>query len=129
MSDNILNIRFKKTAKGLRPLNDAELIKFNQFIYNLEDNQEVEFFLEADNANKTNTQLAKVHVCIRKLATEMGYTFEEMKLEIKRQAGLAYGDLNTSDGYVKSFADCSKEEMTLVFEALNQAGEIVNLQF
>ena len=70
-----------------------------------------------------------VHVCIRKLANEIGYTFEEMKLSIKQRAGLVYGELDTSEGYAKSFADCSNEEMQLVFEALNEAGEMVNIQF
>ena len=60
MSDNILNIRFKKTAKGLRPLNDAELIKFNQFIYNLEDNQEVEGFDNNVQNHMQNQQKAQI---------------------------------------------------------------------
>jgi hypothetical protein len=102
---------------------------FKEFVENLQEGQVVKFFLEADNADQSTQQLAKIHVCIRKLAIEMGYTFEEMKLEIKRRAGLSYGDLNSSEGYVKSFADCSQEEITLIFQALNEAGSMVNLQF
>ncbi len=95
----------------------------------LEEGQIVETFFEANSKGNSKAQLAKIHVCIRKLANEMGYTFEEMKLTIKQKAGLVYGDLNTSDGYVKSFAECSNDEMQLVFEALNEAGEMVNIQF
>jgi hypothetical protein len=129
MQDNILNISFVKVGNNLKPTTEAEKLLFKEFVNNLAEGQVVKFFLEADDASQSKKQLAKIHVCIRKLATEMGYTFEEMKLEIKRKAGLAYGDLNTSDGYVKSFADCSNDEITLVFEALNEAGALVNLQF
>jgi hypothetical protein len=129
MKDNILNISFTKVGNNLAPSSEANKLLFKEFVENLQEGQVVKFFLEADNANQSTQQLAKIHVCIRKLATEMGYTFEEMKLEIKRRAGLSYGDLNTSEGYVKSFADCSQEEITLVFQALNEAGSMVNLQF
>ena len=129
MQDNILNISFVKVGNNLRPTTEAEALIFKEFVKNLAEGQIVKFFLEADDASQSKQQLAKIHVCIRKLATEMGYTFEEMKLEIKRRAGLVYGDLNTSSGYAKSFADCSNDEITLVFQALNEAGEMVNLQF
>ena len=65
-----------------------------------------------------------IHTCIF-----ANCALEEMKLEIKKRSGLIYGDLNTSEGYAKSFADCSAEEVQLVFEALNEAGEMVNIQF
>ena len=102
---------------------------FKSFVDTLEEAQIVEVFFEAHKNDGTKPQLAKIHACIRKLAIEIGYTFEEMKLEIKRRAGLSYGDLSTSEGYVKSFADCSKEELALVIESLNEAGNMVNLEF
>ena len=129
MQDNILNISFVKVDNKLTPTTEAEKLLFKNFVDNLAEGQVVKFFLEADDASNSKKQLAKIHVCIRKLATEMGYTFEEMKLEIKRKSGLVYGDLKTSDGYAKSFADCSNDEITLVFEALNEVGALVNLQF
>ena len=129
MQDNILNISFVKVDNKLTPTSEAEKLLFKNFVDNLAEGQVVKFFLEADDASNSKKQLAKIHVCIRKLATEMGYTFEEMKLEIKRRSGLVYGDLKTSEGYVKSFADCSNDEITLVFETLNEVGALVNLQF
>lgn len=129
MQDNILNISFVKVDNKLTPTSEAEKLLFKNFVDNLAEGQVVKFFLEADDASSSKKQLAKIHVCIRKLATEMGYTFEEMKLEIKRKSGLVYGDLKTSDGYAKSFADCSNDEITLVFETLNEVGALVNLQF
>ena len=46
---------------------------------------------------------------------------EEIKDMIKLKAGL-----NTSDGELKSFADCSKEELSLAIQAALQLGEQVD---
>lgn len=127
--DNIFSVKLVKKNGKLTHQNAADLQMYRNFVDSLEEGQIVETFFEANSKGNSKAQLAKIHVCIRKLANEMGYTFEEMKLEIKKRSGLIYGDLNTSEGYAKSFADCSAEEVQLVFEALNEAGEMVNIQF
>tara|TARA_R100001015_G_C4610636_1_gene166000 strand:- start:466 stop:861 length:396 start_codon:yes stop_codon:yes gene_type:complete len=127
--DNIVNVRLKKQGKKLIPASPFETSQYNSFIDTLEEDQVIEVFFEAHKDDGTNAQLAKIHTCIRKLALETGYTFEQMKLEIKKRSGLIYGNLNSSEGYAKSLADCSKEELSLVIEALNEAGEMVNLSF
>lgn len=129
MKDNIFSVKLVKKKGKLTHQNSGDLSIYRNFVDSLEEGQIVETFFEANSKGNSKAQLAKIHVCIRKLANEMGYTFEEMKLTIKQKAGLVYGDLNTSDGYVKSFAECSNDEMQLVFEALNEAGEMVNIQF
>ncbi len=129
MKDNIFSVKLVKKKGKLTHQNSGDLSIYRNFVDSLEEGQIVETFFEANSKGNSKAQLAKIHVCIRKLANEMGYTFEEMKLTIKQKAGLSYGDLNTSDGYVKSFAECSNDEMQLVFEALNEAGEMVNIQF
>ena len=77
-------------------------------------------FLGLADTDHSVAQLAKVHACIRELAKESGYTFDEMKMIIKRQSGLCYdgGDAE----YCKSFADCSKDELALAIEACIQLG-------
>lgn len=127
--DNVFSVRLVKKNGKLTHQLQGELALFKSFVDTLEEAQIVEVFFEAHKNDGTKPQLAKIHACIRKLAIEIGYTFEEMKLEIKRRAGLSYGDLSTSEGYVKSFADCSKEELALVIESLNEAGNMVNLEF
>jgi hypothetical protein len=122
--DNIVNIRLKKVGNTLRYANTLDKVQYEEFINTLTEGQVIEVFIEANKDTGTNAQLAKIHTCIRKLATEIGYTFEEMKLEIKMRSGLVYGDLKT-----KSFADCSKEELSLVIETLNEVGQMVNLSF
>jgi len=127
--DNIVSIRLKKIGNTLRYANTLDRVQYEEFINTLTEGQVIEVFIEANKDTGTNAQLAKIHTCIRKLATEIGYTFEDMKLEIKRRSGLVYGDLKTSDGFAKSFADCSKEELSLVIETLNEVGQMVNLSF
>jgi len=73
-------------------------------------------------------QLAKVHALIRELAHCTGNEFEDVKLEVKRKAGLTVKSKD-SEGklieYVKSFADCSKEQLSMAIEACILIGEEV----
>tara|TARA_R110002020_G_scaffold29571_11_gene93239 strand:- start:1386 stop:1778 length:393 start_codon:yes stop_codon:yes gene_type:complete len=126
--DNVFTIKLVKKDGKLIHQNTADLSLFKDFVNGMEEDQIVEVFFEAHKDDGTNPQLAKIHASIRKLAMEIGYTFEEMKMEIKRQSGLCW-DGNDGRTYCKSFAECSKEELSLVIEALNQAGETVNIQF
>jgi hypothetical protein len=88
---------------------------YHLFIEKLAEGQQVEMFLGLADTDHSIAQLAKVHACIRELAKESGYTFDEMKTIIKRQSGLCYdgGDAE----YCKSFAECSKDELALAIEA------------
>jgi len=126
--DNIFSIKLvKKNGKLVHQI-AAELIVFNDFVNALEEGQIVETFFEANKDDGTNAQLAKIHASIRKLAVEMGYTFEEMKHTIKREAGLCWSGKDNKE-YCKYFADCSQDELTLVIEAINQVGVLVNITF
>jgi hypothetical protein len=79
--------------------------------------------LTSDNASLA--QIAKVHACIRTLAQESGYTFDEMKRIIKTHSGLCY---DAGDAEVcKSFADCSKSELALAIESCVEIGKDFNL--
>jgi len=126
--DNIFSIRLVKKDGKLIHQTTAEFGLYKDFVNNMEEGQVVETFFEANKDDGTNAQLAKIHVCIRKLAVEMGYSFEEMKFTIKREAGLVY-DMQEGRQVVKSLADCSKEELGSVIQAIDQAGEIVNISF
>jgi N-acyl-D-aspartate/D-glutamate deacylase len=127
--DNIVTLKLKKAGSKLVPATPYNESQYKEFVNALEEDQVVDIFFEANKDDGTNAQLAKIHACIRKLALETGYTFEAMKTTIKERSGLSYGNLNSSEGFTKSFADCSTEELALVIEALNEAGEMVNLRF
>jgi hypothetical protein len=127
--DNIFSIRLIKKGKKLIHQMSGELALYNEFVNALEEDQIVETFFEANQDDGTNAQLAKIHASIRKLAVEMGYTFEELKYSIKQKAGLCWKSDGKKKEYCKSFADCSKDELTLVIEAINEAGKLVNINF
>ena len=127
--DDIISIKLRKQDGKLIYADTGMEAIHKEFIKSLTEGQLIEVFFEANKDNGTNLQLAKIHACIRKLASEIGFTFEEMKKEIKRRSGLAHGDLSTPNGYVKSFADCSLDELSLVIQTIIEAGDFININF
>lgn len=120
--DNIFTVKLVKRNGKLVHVIPAMLGQQLDFVDSLEEGQEVNVMFEAHKDDGTNLQLAKIHVEIRKLAQDIGYTFEEMKITIKKNAGLVY-NMHSGKQYIKSFADCSKEELASVIQAINQAWE------
>lgn len=82
------------------------------FVAKLKEGQVVDMYIDLADGDHSKAQLAKVHACIREMAKESGYTFDEMKCVIKDATGLAD----------KSFADCSKDELMLAIESCIQIG-------
>ena len=121
--DNILNCRLIKRDNKLVPINSGMSALYEAFVESLEEGQEVGQFLEAGKDDGTTLQLAKIHVFIRKLAQELGYTFDEMKTEIKSRSGLIYDD------HVKSFGKCSKEELGSVLEEIKKICDMAGVPY
>ena len=109
----------KKNGK-LTYASPQDKLAYDIFISKLEEDQIVEMYLDLASADHSKAQLAKVHACIREMAKESGYTFDEMKCLVKDHAGLAYKD-GLMINY-KSFGDCSKDELMLAIEACIQIG-------
>ena len=95
-------------------------LAYEIFLEKIPEGQKVDMYLDLANTDHSKAQLAKVHACIRELAKESGYTFDEMKCVVKDQAGLVYKE-GIMKNY-KSFADCSKDELMLAIEACIQIG-------
>ena len=87
-------------------------LAYEIFLEKIPEGQKVDMYLDLIGVDHSKAQLAKVHACIRELAKESGYTFDEMKLVIKEHAGLAG----------KSFGECSKSDLMLAIEACIQIG-------
>lgn len=129
---NIFYGQFLLNSKGkIVPLTEKDRVKYENFKKGVEEDQVLEIFMESNEDNGTVPQLAKIHVCIRELAKELGYTFEDMKLEIKRHAGLCVKKEVSGEVFLvcKSFAVCSKDELGLAIESIIEIGETVGINF
>ena len=96
---------------------------YTKFVEDLPEGAKVEIFISISGDNGTNAQIAKIHVSIRQLANDLGYSFSEMKLLVKRKAGLCFNKNGTE--YCKSFGDCSKEELNSVIQEIIELGDEV----
>lgn len=114
----------KRDGKLVYP-DDKSKLNYQIFLDKLSEGQQVEVFMGLTSDDGSVAQLAKVHACIRELAKESGYTFDEMKTIIKQHSGLCY-DAGDAE-YCKSFADCSKMELVLAIEACIQIGREFNI--
>ena len=122
MKQNLFSNLTKKNNKLEYNIKAQERI-FNKFVEDLPEGAKVEIFVSVSGDNGTNAQIAKIHVMIRQLADDLGYSFSEMKLQIKRQAGLCFNKGGTE--YCKSFGDCNKSELSSVIQELIITGDEV----
>lgn len=117
----------KKDGK-LTHIKDSERKLYENFIKEIPEGIVVEFYSEALSNDGSLAQMAKIHAMIRDLANHTGYTFDEMKLYIKEEAGMCYTSPDDSKIICKSFADCSKEELNMVIQTIQMIAQKVNYQ-
>lgn len=106
----------KKNGK-LTYEDERSKLAYQIFIDKIPEGQLVEIYIDLADIDHSKAQLAKVHACIRELAIESGYTFDEMKNIIKINSGIGE----------KSFALCSKNELMLAIEACIAIGRELNV--
>jgi len=101
--------------------------QFELFVSHIPDGQIIEVFYEEQHDDGTLPQLAKLHVLIKQLAMHIGETVDNMKLLIKDKAGLCIAREVSGKEYflAKSFAECSKDELSLAIQACIEVGEEV----
>lgn len=127
MKNNFFSI-LKKVDGELIHTIKAKGTLYESWIKELPEGTKVEIFVSVAGEDGTNAQLAKIHAMIRELANEIGHTFQELKLEVKRKTGLCF--VKDKQEYCKSFKDCSKQELNLVIQSLIEIGDFtgVNLR-
>lgn len=120
---NNIQVTVTKVEGKLLFRNAIEEKAYQEFINNLPEGAQADIFMSTDASGKaTNTQIAKIHKSIRDLAAFTGATFDDMKLEVKKKAGLSTGPAS-----FKSFADCSKEEINLAIQAAIELGDFTGI--
>jgi len=127
MKNNITLNAVIKDGKISYPI-PADKKRFQNFLKETPEGSNVELFISVSDGKGSNAQLAKIHAMCRQLANDVGYTFEEMKLQVKRKAGLCFMRNNTE--YCKSFAKCDAEDLNLAIQACLEIGDFsgVNLR-
>ena len=100
--------------------------KFRKFLKQLPDDSKLEIFIGVSGDKGSNPQLARLHAMIREIAQQIGYTFEEAKIQVKRSAGLCF--VKDKQEYCKSFGDCDKDELNLAIQACVEIGDFNGMQ-
>ena len=100
--------------------------RLNAFLQSLPDGANLEMFISATTEKGSNAQLARVHVMIREIANDLGYTYKEVKLMVKRNVGLCF--MRDKQEYCKSFADCDKDDLNLCIQECVRLGDDLGIQ-
>jgi hypothetical protein len=120
MADQLpITIRLKKINNELVCASDLSKSRLSLFVKSLDEGETVDVTYEVISDSKSYAQLSKVHKCIREIASFTGMTVEEVKTQVKLRSGLC----NSTD--CKSFADCSKDELSLAIQAVIEIGDLV----
>ncbi len=127
----MFNGRLIKKNNALSYSNVKDKALYDAFINGLKEDEEIEIFICRKGSDASAAQIVKVHACIRQIANELGFSFDDMKLIIKEKSGLCYEVIDEGHKKVicKSFAEISKEEMVLAIEACNQIAADNNIIF
>jgi len=123
MSQLPITVTFvKKDGELISSGGKLDKIKSDIFLQNMREGQLVSVTYEVNGELGTYAQLAKLHACIRELAKDTGTTFEDMKSEIKRRSGLV-----NADKTLKSFADCSIDDLSGAIVTCMDIGEMLGI--
>tara|TARA_R110000851_G_scaffold2136_3_gene8157 strand:- start:6206 stop:6589 length:384 start_codon:yes stop_codon:yes gene_type:complete len=125
MKDNLFVKASVKDGKLYFPIK-AMGTKYRKFFEQLQDNSKLEVFIGVSGVKGSNPQLARLHAMIREIAQEIGYTFEEAKIQVKRSSGLCF--VKDKQEYCKSFADCDKDELNLAIQSCIEIGDFNGMQ-
>jgi hypothetical protein len=116
-----MTVLLKMEDGKLVPKRDIDKYTLQNYLKNVEEGATIQVTYEELGTDGTYAQISKLQACTRELANHLGYSHEEIKDMVKLKAGLS-----NEDGELKSFADCSKEELSLAIQTALQLGEQVD---
>ncbi len=107
------------------PANLEDVRKLKLFRMSTKKNEILDTYVSMISTDeKSVAQLAKVHALIKEIAVFTGHGADEIKLEVKKKAGLAFKVESSSSNYsIKSFAECSKDELSAAIQACILIGD------
>lgn len=112
------SFKYKLVNGKLEFVDPKDSTKIKLFIEKLKEGQELDVVMTSVESKGSNAQIAKIHASIRQIANELGYSFEEMKVLVKKKSGLIYKTGPTL--IVKSFSECSKEDLNSVIQTCQE---------
>ncbi|NQY42592.1 MAG: hypothetical protein HRT87_04525 [Legionellales bacterium] len=98
---------------------------FNEFAKTLPDNTEVELYISTVSEKASRAQIKKIHAMLRELGNTCGYELQEIKDLVKTKADLT--EVKDKKIALKSFGDCTREEMQNAIEAAIQIGDMLGV--
>ena len=113
------SIFLKKEDGKLVPKSLQDKIMLKHYVDNMEEGSVVKVTYE-DYSLGSYAQISKLQASIREISNYLGYSIDEVKDIVKHKA-----NLYSEDGNLKSFADCSKEELSQAIECLMKLGDQV----
>lgn len=119
-----LTIKMYKNAEGTMVFkNTSDKKIYDEYIKNLQPDEELEVHFSKIKDNGTYAQLSKLHVSIREISNHTGHTVDEVKDLVKARAGFSWS--TDADDVEKSFSKMSKEELSLcIQETMNMGMEL-----
>lgn len=118
----MLIIKLRNKNGKLDYVDPKDKIKQKLFLEKVSEGEIVEVLFTIQHNKASSAQISKLHACIRQLAGEIGYTFDEMKNIIKIQTGMLV--INKDEILLdKSFGDCSKEEISMAIQTCEELAQ------
>ena len=81
----MFSAKFVKKEGKLTYKSEKDGVAYKNFVESIKEGEELEMFISIKGAAGSYAQISKIHVCIREMAKESGYTFDEMKKLVKKQ--------------------------------------------
>ena len=121
----VLNVTFKKQGKKLVMTSELSKEQYKLFLRSLKDDDVVEALFELRTMDNTKSQLAKIHVMLKIMADEQGYTAREMKDLIKEECNMYY--VQQGHKVYTSFSQCDKDDLSNIIEIIIQRANFLNI--
>lgn len=125
----LIHFQLKKIGDKLVYIDEAKRIRQELLVKSLEEGQIVDVFMDSNINDGTIAQISKSKVSIRAIAKEMGVSFEDAELEVKRKAGWCIKKNLDGEIYIicKSHADASKEELMQLLQTIDEINQFLNI--
>ncbi len=123
MASDLFIAEMIRTEDGkLTYVHKSDKERLNKEISELRIGQKVRMMIDFTKDDARASQISRIHAMIGDIAKESGHEFNDVKKEIKERAGLL-----TPDEKLKSFANCSCEEMTSAIQSAMELAKFLGM--